>query len=67
MGKVVRWGRGGRQSNTKKRFVQGKISWKKIHARQVALKNRLLFTFLMVRPLKDNKATFSQAVTVGMD
>ena len=54
--KVARWGRGRRRS-TKKLFVQGEISRKK-----VALKNRLLFTFLMVRPLKDNKATFSPAV-----
>ena len=85
--KVVRWRRGGRRS-AQKIFVQGKILWKKIHASQVAPKNRLdwlkkdscktnvtekkssrssLFptsskTFLMVRPLKDNKATFSQAV-----
>ena len=31
------WGAGGR--STKKEFPQGKIKWKKIHARQLILKN----------------------------
>ena len=38
----------GERRSAKKPFVQGKISWKKP----------------MVRPLKDSKATFSQAVKV---
>ena len=32
------WGGGGGRS-TKKIFAQGKIKWKKIHARQLTLKN----------------------------
>ena len=32
------WGGGGGRS-TKKKFAQGKIKWKKIHARQLTLKN----------------------------
>ena len=33
------WGGGGRAKYKKKIFAQGKIKWKKIHARQLTLKN----------------------------
>ena len=54
----------GRKAKYKETFRARQDLVKKIHARQVALKNRLFLNFLMVRPLKDNKATSSQAVKV---